>query len=378
MKILIDALTPVDVAAYLAARGWQRGASFREDKASLWFAPGRREVDVLLPLRSNVADYALRMGALVSEVAAFEGRSPQEVLRDVAAASADVIRVRIVTGGAMVATLPLINGVNLLKRIRDVLIAAALATIEKRPFFTNRRPETILEFMDQLQLGQTEYSSFVFTVASPIGESDAAPSSLASGEATAEPFGRRVTHTLMHALDAMEKAASSAARDGDLKPFLRAVEEGVSGNLCDAVVELKSICPHNPIEFSVTWAATRPPPADRIDKVVLRQDSIAYIEAASDAFWGMPKKFDFRIEGMVRELESPESARSGTAMLMGYVDARPVDVRVSFDDAAYPDVVHAFRSRAIVRCEGDLVREEGVYTLKNARYFRVLQGADGD
>ena len=378
MKNQFDTLRPVDVAAYLTARGWRRGASFREDRASLWLAPGGRETDVLLPLRSSLADFSLRMGELVSSIATVEGRSAQEVLRDVAAVNDDVIRVRIITGEGKSATLPLIDGVNLLKKIRDVLIAAALATIEKRPFFTNRRPETIHEFMDQLQLGQTEYSSFVFTVVSPLGEPADAVGEAHDADLPLEPFGRRVTHTLMHALDAMEKAAAAAAREGNVTPFLRAVEDGVSGNLCDAVVELKSICPDNAVEFSVSWALAHTPPVDRIDRVVLRQDSIRYIEEASDAFWGMPKKYDFRLEDMVRELETPEDARSGTAILMGYVDGRPADVRASFDASTYREVVRAWRERIRVCCEGDLVREDGVLTLKNTRYFRLLQEADGD
>jgi hypothetical protein len=78
-----------------------------------------------------------------------------------------------------------------------------------------------------------------------------------------------------------------------------------------------SICPDNAVEFSESWAVAHTPPADRIDRVVLRQDSIRYIEEARDAFWGMPKKYDFRLEGMVRELETPEDARSGTAICRG-------------------------------------------------------------
>lgn len=54
------------------------------------------------------------------------------------------------------------------------------------------------------------------------------------------------------------------------------------------------------------------------------------------------------------------------------------DVRVSFDGPIYAEVVRAYRSRLIVRCEGDLVREHGEYTLRNARYFRVLETADTD
>jgi hypothetical protein len=375
MKAQLEALKPVDIAAYLSARGWIRRASFREDKASLWISPKGGAMDVLLPLRPNLADFSLRMGELVMSLARYERRSAQDVLRDLAAVYADIIRVRIITGDSSATTLPFRDGLNLLKKVRDVLVAAALSTLEKRAFFTNRWPETIIEFMDRLQMGQTEHSSFVFTIVSPLGPPEEALDG--AGEAQ-EPFARRVTHTLMHALQAMERAAADAAREGGVNPFLRAIDDGVSGNLCDAVVELKALCPENPIEFSVSWAAGFAPPAEAIGAVLLRQDSVPYIEAASDAFWGIPKKYDYALEGMVVGLDTPEDASSGVAMLMGYIDGKPARLRASFNADAYRDVVQAYRSRALICCEGDLVKEAGVLTLKNARYFRILSGADHD
>lgn len=333
-------------------------------------APGNNETDVLLPLRQNLGDYTIRMGALVDTVARVEGRSRYEVLRDFSTVCADIIRVRIAAAGGPGTTLPFIDGVNLLKKIRDVLIAAALSTLEKRAFFTNRWPEIILEFLDQLQLGQTEYSSFVFTVVSPVGELDA--------EELQEPFGRRVTYTLMHALKAMEDAAAAAALEGNVNPFLRAVEEGVSANLCDAVVELQTIVAGRSVEFSVTWASTRKPPADAVHSVMLAQDRIPQIEAASDAIWGMPKRFDFRLEGTVMELDAPAGAPPSAAILMGYIDGAPRRVRAIFDAPTYAEVERAYRDHLMIRCEGDLLREGGDFVLRTPRYFQILDDQTKD
>lgn len=368
MKTQFDILRPSDVAAYLSARGWKRGESFREDRASLWLAPGDDDADVLLPLKASFKDYTMRMGALVESVAKVEKRPRNDVLRDLCTINSDVVRVRIATGDGS-ATLPFIAGVRILKRVRDVIIAAALATMEKRAFFTNRRPETIHEFLGQLRLGQTEPSSYVFTVISPIDTEEGI-----TADQEHEPFGRRVTHTLMHALSAMKQAADAAAREGTVSPFWAAVAEGVSANLCDAVVELKSILPLNEVEFSVSWASSHRPPRDTISSVVLKPDSIPYIEAAGDAFWGMPKSADFRLDGMVRALRTAKNGGAGLATLMGYVDGRQQDVRVWFESPAYAEVVKAYRKRLKVHCEGDLVREEGVLTLKNPRYFHIIDG----
>jgi hypothetical protein len=139
-----------------------------------------------------------------------------------------------------------------------------------------------------------------------------------------------------------------------------------------------SICPDNAVEFSESWALAHTPPADRIDRVVLRQDSIRYIEEASDAFCGMPKKYDFASKVWCGSSKPRKMRAPARPFVVGYVDGRPADVRASFYAATYREVVRAWRERIMVCCEGDLVREDGVLTLKNTRYFRLLQEADGN
>ena len=55
-------LRPHDVAAYRRATGWQQEAEF-EGKSSLWIyrIDGGEEVDVLVPMRRDLSDFALRV-----------------------------------------------------------------------------------------------------------------------------------------------------------------------------------------------------------------------------------------------------------------------------------------------------------------------------
>lgn len=376
MRTQLGAVRPVEVAAYLQAKGWTRRSSFNESKASLWLAPaGRGDVDVLLPVRETVADYDLRIGELLRGIAQVEGRSPGEVMRDVATANADLIRVRVLGDAPAGDTLPFMEGLSLLKRIRDVFVAAARAAIEKRAFFSNRPSETILEFMEQLRLGQTEHGSFVFTLVSPLPVQ--VPAGPQTNGAEPESFERRVTVTLMQALRAMEQAAKiAAAEGGSIDAFRRAIESGVSANLCDAVVGLKGVCPNSTIEFSVSWATLRHASKNVPDTVTLLPESSPFIEAASDAFWGMPKDYDVKLEGAVVDVAN-ENASSGDAVLMAYVDGHARRVHTHFEAPVYEEVVRAYKDRLIVKCEGDLVKEAGVLRLKNPRYFELGRGGQG-
>ncbi len=85
-------LRPLEVAAYLRAKGWREEADF-SGKASLWLfeQPEGSAFDVTLPLRRSLADYTLRMEELLTTLASVEQRSQLEVLRDILTTTSDLI-----------------------------------------------------------------------------------------------------------------------------------------------------------------------------------------------------------------------------------------------------------------------------------------------
>ncbi len=359
-------IEPPQVAAYLRARGWQQSESFCEDKASLWLAPAEvADVDVLLPRRSSVGDYQLRMDALLREVAAVEGRSRQEVLQDLALANADVFRVRLRGGDGL--TVPFRDSIKLLRSLQDVFVAAGLAAIEKRAFFTNRKVEKVTEYVAHLQLGHTEQSSFAFTVVSAL-PAPADDRRLHDGE---EPFERQATHTRMQALESMRRAAISAGEIGALEAFTNAVKDGVSANLCDAIVDVTSGFSNHEIEISMRWAATCAAPKGTPDRVVFRKENIDVIDAAGDAFWGMSKDYDTKIEGMISALKTNGRHSGAEAVIVGFADGHARPIKTVFGGEYLGEVIRAYEQRLQIKCEGDLVREHGQYILKNARYFEI-------
>lgn len=162
-------LRPLEVAAYLRAKGWREEADF-SGKASLWLLqqPDGIEFDVTLPLRRSLADYTLRMEELLTTIANAERRSQLEVLRDILTTTSDLIRVRAPSREAEDGTLPLEQAVTFVERSRDMLLAAACAAIDKRAFFAKRKPQQAMEYLAHVRMGQTEQGSFVLTILSAV------------------------------------------------------------------------------------------------------------------------------------------------------------------------------------------------------------------
>lgn len=368
----LSALKPLEMAAYLRAKGWRKEADL-DGKGSLWLlaVPDVEEFDVTLPLKRDLADYALRMGELLRTLAVAESRSELEVLRDLVTTTADLVRVRAPSHSAENGTLPLDQAVSFVERSRDMMLSAACAALEKRAFYAKRKPQQAMDYLRQVRMGQTEQGSYVLTILSPVPpELKAAQGELLPTE-PAEPYERHVTRTLVAALAALDEAARSAAMNGDMAPFTEAIGRGVSANLCDAVVGLAEVSLGDALDVQVSWSRTRPVEDKTPARVRLGSDSIPIIEEAARHFRDATPIEDFEVEGFVTRLDRGPSATEGDVTVEGIVEGHMRRIGMRLGPNTYSDAVRAHDDRLKVKCTGDLTKMGRGYRLESPRHFEV-------
>lgn len=250
------ALRPGDVKLYLTNRGWTAQAYGTGGKGLQFTHPKFPRVDLLLPMRRELGDYADRMAELVETLAVAEKRPVKEVFNDLAGPSADVFRLRVDAPVSMLGSLPLDDGIRLLKGGRDLLQAAAQSTSRPRALHSSMPPREVTDFLRECRLGQTERGSFVATIFAPVPpELEARTLGFrdADFQLDREPFPRRVTARLMAALGLV----SNGIQSGKFTEVLEGVEHGISANLCDALTDMKPPGDASRLDISVSWATTR-------------------------------------------------------------------------------------------------------------------------
>ena len=158
----LRALKPLELAAYLRAKGWRQEADLA-GKGSLWLlqGPSGAEFDVTLPARRELGDYVLRMAEVLSTLADAEGRSQLDVLRDIQITTADLIRVRAPSRDAEDGTLPLDRAVAFVERSRDIAGRGG-AAIDKRLVFAKRKAQQAMDYLDHARMGHNERGSYVY------------------------------------------------------------------------------------------------------------------------------------------------------------------------------------------------------------------------
>src|SRR5262249_46709507 len=151
------------------------------------------ELELLLPLRPDFADYTARMAEVLHVLEVAEGRSQLEILHDLNTAHADVVRIRTHMDEPELNGIQLDEGVLMHKRARDLWIAAACATRHPKPAFANRKPDAVLDSVRKIRFGLSEGSSYVLTIVSPVTPALNVDRQQSPG--TSEPFERRIALT---------------------------------------------------------------------------------------------------------------------------------------------------------------------------------------
>ncbi len=362
-------LRPLEVASYLRASGWTRVETHSGSHA-VW--TWNDQFEALLPLNDSVRDFAHRMGDIVAVLSRAEERSQLAVLSDLLLTSADVLRVRLIDSETADGSMPIEDYTRAAQKIRDMMMAAACSVIERRPVWHKRKPDKALDYLRNVRIGQTERGSYVLTVISRVppllrwgiedlpGDND-------------EPYQRQVTANLAVALSAIEAATETAASTGSFDSFERAVRDGVSANLCEAVAGLSmDDDASRAVDFSFSWSRARPARENQVSRIIVAHDRIPFVQEAARLLRSREPIDGFDLEGPVVKLERPENAPTGFVTIYALVEDSLRRVRVELNADDYNQAIQAHRDELAVRCSGRLVREGRGYVIKNPIAFSLL------
>lgn len=373
-KETFQSLKPLEVVSYLRTRGWSEAEAIG-DHAALWTQQmeSGREVELLVPLDRTLHDYALRMAEIFEAVSRTENRSQLALLKDIQASAVDTVRVRLHSENSSSGTIRFDDAVEAVANARSMMLAAACSAVEPREYYQARKFGQSVEYVRRLKMGQTEPGSFIITVLSRVPPVLRTQPALFEEEAgTEEPFERQVTRTLMSGLHAARAAAQRAVATGDIEPFNRAVSEGVSANLCDALLGLAGVDSDSAFDIGLSWASNRAAPQTVPVSVSLSPDILPVFEEVSRVFKEKSPREEFELEGVVVRLHREEKAGPGRVTVVGAVEGKTRKVSVELSEGDFAKAIPAFQDRIRVRVLGELDRSGRSFHLNSPRHFELL------
>jgi hypothetical protein len=261
-------IAPQDAAGWLVDHGWQQ-VSPPGKVASLW---RRDDREVLLPLRTNSADFSRRASQLLLELSMMENKSPDLLQIEMLNVGADICEWRADHSSLIDDSIPLSDGETLISSAKTAFIAAASATIHRRGYFGHSVPQRARDHAKAVRMGQTQRGSYMIPIISrlptgsesedldtllPISDGVDAIDESSDLFVTREPFSRQVMGTLVTALGAVRDLAE-AGTTVEHRRVNESVGDGVSHELCAALANSLKADSVGSLNVSFSWARRLP------------------------------------------------------------------------------------------------------------------------
>ena len=360
---VLRAVSPLALSAYARSTGWSKTEEYGEYSDVY---EGHLLPEIIVPRTQRLGDYAQVVARLIAIFAQTAEVDEASLYSDLVVSDRDVFRVK-ADNGNKDGTIELGHGVALINGARELLLAAAYSLRNPRPVYGTRDNRDAIEFMRRVRLGHTETGSFAVTILCPVVPPEVQLTLLGMGTDN-EPAERQTTRRLDQAISAA-RIATSQAISGQTGVFLEVVSEGVSANLCEALV--KVIEPVASVELSIAWARTRPRSIPRSTSSFAEDDALILREAAR-SLRSLEARLDERLFGSLQSLRRFESETDGTVTLRAFVDGKVQLVTAVLSESDYNRAIIAHREDSPVILEGDLERFGQRWRLSNPRIVEIL------
>lgn len=356
---------------YLKSRGWVE----KEAKKSLIeFSNKKGDLNyvLLVPTDSSYIDYNDLMYKALELLSKFEGRKLIQIFNDVVIPTSDIIRLAIEDEKTIDGTIPFEDGLGALEAFKKAIIASAYSVEKPESYHKRTYSPEVEKFLSSCRLGQTEKGSFVATFFCPL---DNVQLTLFGDEV--EKFGRKATTNLMNSLNHIRNSIDKQDLNNVVKPLEG--EPVVSGNLCNALLDISPSTINYKIKFDVTWANNNPP-ENVPSKVMFKSSDMGDITFISKKLKPESEEQKDTFIGKVSQLRGePKDSKMQGEIILILLDSEEnyVRAKVSMGYHNYQKAVKFHASNSNIAIEGKLVKESSrIHRIVNFSKFEELKKPD--
>lgn len=382
---VFNSIDPQLAERYLMANGWIEKHRLESDVA-IWSndEASRKGRRLWLPFNTELADYGIIMSRAVKVLAEVEDKSELQVFEDLnTVAVGDIVRnIGYDPLNRESGTLPYSYGEELIRQIKELLLAAAMSVGQSKPIYSGSRSIRVKEYERDLRLGQTEHGSFTVKVVSPIKLEDLENQNKHEDQMvlvdSPEPFSRQVTERLVSSLNLLKDigAETFRRRTFRIQPFQENINRGISANLCDAVA-LSIPIVSAPVRVSVTWSSVLPKPqyVESAAEIEIPPDYLPFYSQAANEFRAknpVPRSIEGYVIGLRREM----GEEKGTISVATVINNTQGIVRVELGGEDYSTAVHAHEEELLVIIDGELERRGRLRWLVNPESIRTVESPE--
>ena len=370
-------IPPTDLRDYAKDQGWTLLMEAVKDRLYVMTNPRFERRQLVFPMDTTAPDYSEAVMLVVGKLASMEGRSPQEVVKNLLEVGDDAIAFRVTTPRPDERYLPLAFAGSMVTGAQQLLLASACTVLKPQAHHPRLSRTEAQQFLETAKFRHTQPGSFILNVSCPVHGLDVqAP--LLPDEADA-PFVRRTTATLRKALGELVTAIETDSLDAFVDAAKKDANPVVSSNLCEALTRFEDSSLKNSVEIGITWAAAIPKPANegRVSIIRIQHDYFPRIEEVRRELRSKEQHLEDVFPGTVERLDGemgPDGKRLGEVILsLLSHDGEQVRVRANLDAAQYEQADKAHMTDgAFVKVTGKLHPGRQPRQLSDIKSFELM------
>jgi hypothetical protein len=297
---------------------------------------------------------------------------------------ADIIQITAFHSKFSNGSLPLTDGIKILESTKKIIEAAALSTIEPRSFYQGPRFQQARDYLGKVLIGQTEQGSYIFNIISPLDSGEDSNSYKSENDS----FERKVVKTLFRAL---ANLGTFPEREEDL---INAVNQGISGNLCDAIAGMGGTEEELDFGFRLMNSQRQPLINEIPREIIFPAKALPKIRKLGSqlkkrkispgnhiAIGSAHKQEDLsslalnpsltQVEGFVVRLEWLGGDRKAKVTILATIENKNTEIVVELDKKSYLVAVQANLEQSSVMCSGLLTYEEDSWVMQDVQSFLI-------
>jgi len=371
-KKLIEEINPKALSGYLESKGWIKDGNVLEH-AFIWHReePESYDFEVIQPLSIDIKAYKQRIYDALNALSEYEERSLQIIAVDITNFYSDLVKVRVVHDDVEGGSIPIDDGVLLVEKARDLLLASTLSTFKKKRHFSGQRSKDVKDYLNQLRLGQTEVGSFIVNLIAPIQFYDSSQVDEENVSLT-----RSVTNNLSRSLQALSKSIELYEKSTDIFDFEEVIEKGVSANLCDALCGLSGSNKTRSFNIIIALAGSESDNQELPKQFSFKPSTVPFLEIASSYYKGKYTIKEYEVYGLVSKMKHLPDDEYGEITVKSLVRGVDKNVAIQLPLDSYWKAVHAHECSNLVSCKGVLNVTPRSARLLDEFDFRVIDNTE--
>ncbi|WP_405186484.1 hypothetical protein OG582_20040 [Streptomyces anulatus] len=314
-----------EIESYLRGSGWRRSRS--GPFAEIWEARDNDSVRVFVPTKPDAPDFSRTLERLTADLARRENRPESAISLEISRQFIDVTDLRAEDSEITDGTIPLVAGIGLFNSAHRMMVSAAAATLHRQSYYGNSMPRAAHKHARRMRLGQTRPGSYIVPVISNARFGDLIDSNFDEPrlETSADEsyFERRMLTTLSKALQSLSEMAVTRDRIPSKLDVRSAVDEGVSSELCSAVLDVIGKGGVDIFDVTFNWAPSSPAPRELSGKVEFTGESAEIIQQIEGELRETDAPAERVLYGVIRRLSLKKNETRGHVALETVLEGKP-------------------------------------------------------